>query len=57
VVNERTEAKVSDAVKRIASDTKASVTGVAGDVGSAAEVDHLLDAALRVDGGVMRSIA
>jgi len=29
-------------VKRIASDTKASVTGVAGDVGSAVEVDRLL---------------
>jgi NAD(P)-dependent dehydrogenase (short-subunit alcohol dehydrogenase family) len=42
VVNERTEAKLSDAVKRIASDTKASVTSVASDVGSAAEVDRLL---------------
>lgn len=42
VVNGRAEAKVSEAVKRIAGATKASVTGIAGDVGSAAEVDRLL---------------
>jgi NAD(P)-dependent dehydrogenase (short-subunit alcohol dehydrogenase family) len=42
VLNGRTEAKVGDAVKRIAAETKASVSGIAGDVGSAAEVNRLL---------------
>ena len=41
VVNGRGEAKVKDAVKRIVAETKASVTGIAGDVGSAAEVNRL----------------
>jgi NAD(P)-dependent dehydrogenase (short-subunit alcohol dehydrogenase family) len=35
VVNGRGEAKVKDAVKRIAAGTKGSVTGIAGDVGAA----------------------
>ena len=42
VVNGRSEAKVSEAAKRIGAETKASVTGIAGDVGSAAEVNRLL---------------
>jgi NAD(P)-dependent dehydrogenase (short-subunit alcohol dehydrogenase family) len=42
VVNGRTVAKVNDAVKRIAKETKGTVTGIAGDVGSAAEVHRLL---------------
>lgn len=42
VVNGRSDAKVGEAVKRIAGETKASVTGIAGDVGSAAEVDRLV---------------
>jgi NAD(P)-dependent dehydrogenase (short-subunit alcohol dehydrogenase family) len=42
VVNGRSEAKVSEAAKRIAGETKGSVTGIAGDVGSAAEVNRLL---------------
>ncbi len=42
VVNGRTESKVNDAVKRIVKETKGSVTGIAGDVGSAAEVNRLL---------------
>jgi NAD(P)-dependent dehydrogenase (short-subunit alcohol dehydrogenase family) len=42
VLNGRTGAKVNDAVKRIAAETEASVTGIAGDVGSAAEVHRLL---------------
>jgi NAD(P)-dependent dehydrogenase (short-subunit alcohol dehydrogenase family) len=42
VVNGRGEAKVKDAVKRLVGETKASVTGIAGDVGSAAEVDRLV---------------
>jgi NAD(P)-dependent dehydrogenase (short-subunit alcohol dehydrogenase family) len=42
VVNGRGEAKVSDAVKRLAGQTKTEVTGIAGDVGSAAEVHRLV---------------
>jgi NAD(P)-dependent dehydrogenase (short-subunit alcohol dehydrogenase family) len=42
VVNGRSEAKVSETAKRIGAETKASVTGIAGDVGSAAEVNRLL---------------
>jgi len=42
VINGRSEAKVSEAAKRIGAETKASVTGIAGDVGSAAEVNRLL---------------
>ena len=42
VVNGRSEAKVSEAAKCIGAETKASVTGIAGDVGSAAEVNRLL---------------
>ena len=42
VVNGRGEAKVKDAVKRLVAETKASVTGIAGDVGSAAEVERLV---------------
>jgi len=42
VVNGRGEPKVKDAVKRLVAETKASVTGIAGDVGSAAEVDRLV---------------
>ena len=42
VINGRGEAKVNDAVKRIAADTKGSVTGIAGDVGNAAHVDRLV---------------
>src|SRR4029078_530317 len=42
VVNGRGEAKVKDAVKRLVGETKASVTGIAGDVGNAAEVERLV---------------
>ena len=42
VVNGRGEAKVSDAVKRLAAETKTEVIGIAGDVGSAAEVHRLV---------------
>jgi NAD(P)-dependent dehydrogenase (short-subunit alcohol dehydrogenase family) len=42
VINGRGEAKVGEAVKRIASETKAPVSGIVGDVGSAAEVDRLV---------------
>jgi NAD(P)-dependent dehydrogenase (short-subunit alcohol dehydrogenase family) len=42
VVNGRGEDKVSDAVKRLVGATKASVIGIAGDVGNAAEVNRLV---------------
>lgn len=42
VVNGRSEAKVSEAAKCIGAETKASMAGIAGDVGSAAEVNRLL---------------
>lgn len=43
VVNGRDEAKTRDAAKKIAAATKAPVTGIAADVGKAAEIDKLLD--------------
>jgi NAD(P)-dependent dehydrogenase (short-subunit alcohol dehydrogenase family) len=43
VVNGRGEAKVRETVKRIAAETEGSVTGLAGDVGSATEVDRLVE--------------
>ncbi len=49
VVNGRGEAKVNDAVKRLVGETKASVTGIAGDVGSAVEVNRLVAALGPVD--------
>ena len=48
VVNGR-EAKVHDAVKRLVGETKAAVTGIAGDVGSAVEVNRLVAALGPVD--------
>ncbi len=42
VITGRGAAKVGEAVKRIAAETKAQVTGIAGDVGSVAEVDRLV---------------
>ena len=43
VVNGRDEAKTRDAAEKIAAATKAPVTGIAADVGKAAEIDKLLD--------------
>jgi NAD(P)-dependent dehydrogenase (short-subunit alcohol dehydrogenase family) len=42
VVNGRGDAAVTDAVKRITDATQGSVSGIAGDVGNAAEVDRLV---------------
>jgi NAD(P)-dependent dehydrogenase (short-subunit alcohol dehydrogenase family) len=42
VVNGRTEARVGEAVKRLGGETSTLVTGIAGDVGNAAEVKRLL---------------
>ncbi len=42
VVNGRGEAKVQEAVERIAAATKGSVTGIAGDVGSARDIERLV---------------
>jgi NAD(P)-dependent dehydrogenase (short-subunit alcohol dehydrogenase family) len=49
VVNGRGEAKVKDAVKRIAAGTKGSVTGIAGDVGSARDIERLVSELGSVD--------
>jgi NAD(P)-dependent dehydrogenase (short-subunit alcohol dehydrogenase family) len=43
VVNGRGEAKVRETVERIAAETKGLVTGLAGDVGSATEIDRLVE--------------
>ena len=43
VLNGRTDTKVGEAVKRIAGETSAAVTGIAGDVGNAAEVNRLVE--------------
>lgn len=42
VVNGRTDAKVGGAIKRIAGETSVPVTGIAADVGNAAEVGRLI---------------
>lgn len=42
VVNGRTDAKVGEAIKRIAGETSVPVTGIAADVGNAAEVGRLI---------------
>jgi NAD(P)-dependent dehydrogenase (short-subunit alcohol dehydrogenase family) len=49
VVNGRTGAKVGEAIKRIAGETDAAVTGIAADLGSAEGVDHLLSELGHVD--------
>jgi NAD(P)-dependent dehydrogenase (short-subunit alcohol dehydrogenase family) len=49
VVNGRTDPKVSEAVKRIAGGTAATVSGLAADLGSAAGVDRLLSKLGKVD--------
>jgi NAD(P)-dependent dehydrogenase (short-subunit alcohol dehydrogenase family) len=49
VVNGRTDPKVSEAVKRIAGRTAATVSGLAADLGSTAGVDRLLSKLGRVD--------
>lgn len=49
VVNGRTDAKVNDAIERIARKTDAIVSGIAADLGSAAGVDHLLRALGEID--------
>jgi NAD(P)-dependent dehydrogenase (short-subunit alcohol dehydrogenase family) len=42
VVNGRTDGKVSEAIKRIATETAADVIGLAADLGAGQEVDQLL---------------
>ncbi len=42
VVNGRTDAKVGEAIKRIAGETSVPVTGIAADVGNVAEVGRLI---------------
>ena len=49
VVNGRTDARVSDAIKRIAGGTATTVSGIAADLGSAAGVDRLLSELGNVD--------
>jgi NAD(P)-dependent dehydrogenase (short-subunit alcohol dehydrogenase family) len=49
VINGRTDAKVSDAIKRIAGGTAATVSGIAADLGGAAGADRLLSELGKVD--------
>lgn len=49
VVNGRTDAKISDAIKRIAVGTTPILSGIAADLGSAAGVDRLLSELGKVD--------